>query len=71
MLSSGVPVMCGLAISCGIARLSEELHHFHREFRVLYCHLVATEREVFGVFLLVLIETFLMHVISEESRKVK
>ena len=54
MLSSGVPVMCGLGISCGIARLSEELHHL-----------------VFGVFLLVLIETFLMHVISEESRKVK
>ena len=67
MLSSGVQVMCGLGITC----LSEELHHFHGESRVLCCHLVETEIEVFGVFLLVLIETCVMHLRSETSRKVK
>ena len=62
MLSSGVQ---------GIARLSEELHHFHGESCVLCRHLVETEIEVFGVFLMVLIETCVMHLRSETSRKVK
>ena len=62
MLSSGVQ---------GITRLSEELHHFHEESRVLCRHLVETEIEVFGVFLMVLIETCVMHLRSETSRKVK
>ena len=67
MLSSGVQVMYGL----GIARLSEELHNFHGESCVLCRHLVETEIEVFGVFLMVLIETCVMHLRSETSRKVK
>ena len=43
----------------------------HGESRVLCHHLVETEIEVFGVFLPVLIETCVMHLRSETSRKVK
>ena len=71
MLSSGVLGRSGLRIACGIACLSEELHHFHGELHVLCRHLVETEIEVFGVFLLVLIETCVMHLRSKTSREVK
>ena len=71
MLSSGVLGRSGLGIACRIRCLPEELHHFHGESRVLCHHLVETEIEVLGVFLLVLIETCVMHLRSETSRKIK
>ena len=58
-------------MTCGIGCLSKELHQFDRESHVFCCHFVETEREVFCVFLMVFIATFVMYLRSETSMKVK